>query len=112
MTFEYSIDNKTRFVVIYQDVTKTPTRISKLLGIPLSTIHSWIKSLQNDEDIFSVEPGRGRKRAISSEVRNIVARTAKRTPQRSSSQSLGARYEMSHTKVQEIIKTKNKTKKS
>jgi len=89
MTLENSIDNKTRFVVIYQDVTKTPTRINKLLGIPLSTIHSWIKCLQDDEDIFSVKPGRGRKRAILGEVRNNVARTVKRTPHRSSLRSLG-----------------------
>ena len=43
MHLTYNIDNKLRFIVIYQDITKTPTQIAKHTGIPLSTIHDWIK---------------------------------------------------------------------
>lgn len=91
-------------MVIYQDVTKTATRISKLIGEPLRTIYDWIQRINNDEDIFVTAPGRGRKRAISEEKTKRIVDAARRNPQRSSTRSLGARFSVSNAKVHVILK--------
>lgn len=104
MVFTREFDPKTRFMVVYQDVTKCATRISKLIGQPLRTIYDWIEKINNDEDIFVTAPGRGRKRDISEVQTKKIVNAARKNPQRSSTRSLGARFAVSNAKVHAILK--------
>ena len=52
-------------MVVYQDATTKPSRLSKLTGVPISTICDWINKIENDFDIFEVHDEGGRKSVIS-----------------------------------------------
>jgi hypothetical protein len=46
MTLEYEFDDKVRFLVIYQTVTKKASSIQHYTGIKIRTIYDWIKKLK------------------------------------------------------------------
>ena len=103
MTFTYEIDKKLRFIVLYQYVTQTPTRINKLIDVPLSTIYDWINKLESDQDILNVMEGRGRKPIITKNtVKNLVRQT-QRAPGKASTRKLGASYKMSKSKAHDVL---------
>jgi len=52
MTIYYDVEEKIRFIVLYQDMKMKPTRISKTIGIPERTIYRWVEKIENDFDIF------------------------------------------------------------
>ena len=64
----YEIDDKTRFLVLYQDVTQSVSSISHYTKVSERTIRYWISQLQKGEDIFKVQEGRGRKKVYLSKT--------------------------------------------
>lgn len=103
MVFSYDIDDKLRFIVLYQDVTKSATRLSKLSGVPQSTIYNWINKLQNDQDILNIAEGRGRKPVIAKNTAKNLIRQSQRTPQRSSVRKLAAEYGISKSTAHNVL---------
>ena len=77
MHLTYNIDNKLRFIVIYQDITKTPTQIAKHIGIHLSTIHNWIKKIESGQDILEIQEGREENLLLIKVLQLILSERAK-----------------------------------
>jgi len=107
MPFSHTFDNKTRFLVIYQDVTKKPTSIAKYTGISIRTIYDWIKKIENDINIFKNAEGQGRKDSIAPAVKDNIVRKTRRNPTSSSTRSLGGQYGVSRTQAGTILKEKS-----
>lgn len=101
------IDPKTQFLVLYQSVTKKPSRISKLLGIPLSNVYRWIERFEKGEDILQVQPGRGRKPKLSKLQKKQIIKNAQRNPHNVSVGKLSAEYDLARTGIREILKEGN-----
>jgi transposase len=104
MVFTKDFDNKTRFLVLFQDVTKTASRISKYLSISESTIYRWISQIENDEDIFVTKPGRGRKKRINEELIEEIIGEVESNPHGSSTRKLGAQFNLSNKTIHKILK--------
>lgn len=103
----HNIDPKTQFLVIYQAVTQKPSRISKLLGVPLSNVYRWIEKTKKGEDILKVKPGRGRPPKLSKLKRKQIVKAAKRNPHNVSVGRLAARHEVSHKNMRGVLKEGN-----
>jgi len=102
MTFHYDLDPKTRFVVLYQDAKMKSTRISKLTGVPLRTVQDWIQKLENNIDIFQHE-SKNLAMKIDDQVRESIVDDTKVAPTTSSTRKIGARYNVSHTAVRNVL---------
>jgi len=86
----YKFDDKTRFLVIYQDVTKCVNSLVKYTKIPERTIHYWIEEIQSGRDIMKVKEGRGRKKTLTEEYLDRIEEEAKEDPLSASSRQLAA----------------------
>ncbi|KAL4500722.1 hypothetical protein ABPG72_019956 [Tetrahymena utriculariae] len=106
MVFVKEIDNKTRFIVIYQDATQTATLISNILNISLSTIYNWIKRIKSDEDIFEVQKGRGRPKKLTQEQEDEILNQVAEKPNKSIVRRIGAQVGVSKSVVHQVL-TKN-----
>jgi transposase len=107
MTFIHNFDNKIRFLVIYQDVSKKPTVIQKHTGIQLGTIYSWIQKTEQDINILERAKGQGRKEKIPSNVKNNIVRTTRRNPHSSSTRTLSRKYNVGTSTVERTLTEKN-----
>jgi len=107
MTYFHTFDNKVRFLVIYQDVSKKASVIAKYTSINLRTIYDWIKKIENNVNIMEHAEGQGRKATIALAVKNNVVRKTRRSPNSSSTRSLGLQYGMSKTTAGTALKEKN-----
>ena len=65
MTFIHGADNKIRFLVLFQDVSKKATVIQKYTHISLRTIQRWIKKTEDNISILERREGQGRRRDYS-----------------------------------------------
>ncbi|KAL4469102.1 hypothetical protein ABPG72_005872 [Tetrahymena utriculariae] len=91
-------------MVLYQDVTKRASRISKLTKIPLTTVYDWIKKIESDIDIFVVQPGRGIQSKITQEVKDEIIDAVTEKPTTSSLTRLAAENNISKSSTYNIIK--------
>lgn len=107
MTLEYEFDDKVRFLVIYQTVTKKASSIQHYTGIKIRTIYDWIQKIEEDIDILAHQPGQGRKPQIAFNVKRNIRETARRQPQRSSSRRLGGQYGVGKDSALKALKEKN-----
>ncbi|KAL4496951.1 hypothetical protein ABPG72_002107 [Tetrahymena utriculariae] len=104
MTFYKELDNKIRFIVIYQDVTKKASRIQKILNIALSTIYDWIRKIEDNVDIFQVQDGRGKKQEILNSQKQKVIKTVEKNPNAASLRRIGAKHNMSKDSAHRVLK--------
>jgi transposase len=91
----YQFDDKTRFLVIYQDVTKTVRSIAKYTKISESTIRFWIEKLNQGIDIMEIQEGRGRKRNLTEEDLDCIEEEVKADPYAASSRQLASEFGVS-----------------
>jgi transposase-like protein len=77
MALEYDIDDKIRFIVLYQDAQMKAARISKILGVSERTIYDWIHKIESDIDILEHQSWNGGAKTITSSVKK--ARLLKNT---------------------------------
>ena len=87
MPFHHDIEDKIRFIVVYQDVSKKPTVIQKYTKIGLQNIQRWIKDTEENINILERRPGSGRRPSIPDNVKSNIARTTRRKPSKSSTRS-------------------------
>jgi len=106
MAFENHFDNKIRFLVIHQDVTKKPTTIQKYKGINLRSIYSWIEKTEQNINILERQKGQGGPPEIADDLKENIARAARRKPHRSSTRKLGNQYKVAKTTVNKILTEK------
>ena len=52
---------KTRFLVLYQDVTQRLSRIHNITNTPLRTLYDWENKILEGRNIQEIQKGRGRK---------------------------------------------------
>ena len=95
----YEIDDKTRFLVIYQDVTQKASSISRYTGISERTIRYWISQVENGEDILNVKEGRGRKKALHDDDLEEIEEEVKDEPYKASTRNLASEYNISRTTI-------------
>ena len=95
----YNSDDKTRLVVIYQDITKKAAIIAKYNGISESSIHKWIERTERGEDIFEVKEGRGRKKSLSKEKFEAIEEEVKADPHPASSRRLASEHSTSQSTI-------------
>ena len=93
----YDFVNKTRFLIIYQDVTRCKKRISRYTGISERTIRSWIGQVEKGEDIMKVKDGRGRKKNFSEDGIVAINEEGKENPYQASSRLLALKYKVSQS---------------
>lgn len=93
----YQFDNKTRFLVIYQDVTKSVCSIAKYTKISESTIRFWIRQLEKGVDIIEIKEGRGRKRNLTQEDLDRIEEEVKADPYNASSRRLASEFEVNQS---------------
>jgi len=102
MTLSYDIDPKTKFVVLYQDANMKPTRISKVVGVPVRTIYDWIQKIENNIDIFQHQTKNfGQK--IDDQTRMDIIEEVKQDPRQTSTRRLGSKYDLSQTAVHNLL---------
>ena len=92
MNLTYDIDNKTKFLVIYQCVTRSVRSINKYTEIPLSTIHSWINKIEQGIDIMEKKQGGGTKPKITPELKHQIQERAASSPLSTSTRKLAAEF--------------------
>lgn len=102
MTFSYNIDPKTRFIVLYQDAQMKSSRISKVTGIPLRTVQDWILKIENDIDIFAHQPKNFTSK-IDEQTTKSILKDLKDPSNQTSTRKLGAKYDVSHTAVRNLL---------
>jgi len=107
MVFFHEFDDKVRFLVIYQDVSKKPSVIEKHTKINIRTIQRWIKETEENINILERREGQGRKPTIPEIVRSNVVWTTRRNPQRSSTRSLSKQYNIGKSTVGRVLAEKN-----
>jgi len=76
----YDFDNKTRFLVIYQDVTPKISSIAKYTNISERTIRHWIERLEPGEVLLEIKKGRGRKKILSEDDLDRIEEEVKANP--------------------------------
>jgi len=106
MTFQHHIDNKTRFLVLFLDAQIKATRIAKILNMSLRTVQDWISKTKKNQDIRKIQKGRGPKSTLTKDVQRKVYRQVREAPAKSSTRSLGAKFEVSSTHVHSFLKKK------
>lgn len=67
-------------------------------------IQDWIQKIENDVDIFQHQGGNGLKPSITQPQRNLILKTVKEDPLRSSTRRLVAQSELSKTSIHTILK--------
>jgi transposase len=102
MTFTYTIDSKTRFIVLYQDAQMKVSKISKTIGVPLRTIQDWVKKLGEDIDIFLHE-SKNFSQKIDEETRISIRMEVEENSRQASTRKLAAKYDVSHTAVRDVL---------
>jgi transposase len=107
MTFKHDFDDKIRFLVLYQDVSKKATVIQKYTGISLRNIQRWIQKTEENINILEREEGQGRKPTIPENVKTKVVRTTRRNPQRSSTRKLASQYSIGKSTADRVLLEKN-----
>jgi transposase len=95
----HEIDDKIRFLVIYQDVTKSVPSIQHYTGIAESTIKYWITRTKANENILEVNSGRGRKRKINTDLIQELREKIERDPFKASLRTIAPSYDTSHTTI-------------
>jgi len=104
MVFSVYFDNKTKFLVIYQHVTKCARSISKYTGLARSTIYDWIDKIDIDEDIFETKPGRALKPKLNQDQQKKLTDSAQKKPSQASTRKLGgAAFEILRETTREIL---------
>ena len=103
MTFQHHIDNKTNFLVLFLDAQIKATRIAKILNMSLRTVQDWISKTNQNQDIRKVQKGRP-KPTLTKDVKRKVYRRVREAPAKSSTHSLGAKFEVSSTHVHSLLK--------
>lgn len=106
MTFIHTFDNKIRFLVLYQDVSKKSTVIQKYTGISLRTIQDWTAKTEQNINILEHAKGQGRKRSISEAKKKKIVRTARRAPSSSSTRKLANQYEVGKSSTHRVLQEK------
>ena len=95
MPFHHDIEDKIRFIVDYQDVSKKPTVVQKYIKIGLRNIQSWIKDTEENINILERRPGSGRRPSIPGNVKPNIIRTTRRKTSKSSTRKLSNKYQVS-----------------
>jgi len=106
MPFHYDIEDKIRFIVVYQDVSKKPTVIQKYTKIGLRNIQRWIKDTEENINILERRPGSGRRPSIPDNVKSNITRTTRRKPSKSSTRKLSNKYQVSKNSAHRVLKEK------
>ena len=106
MPFHHDIENKIRFIVVYQDVSKKPTVIQKYTKIGLRNIQRWIKDTEENINILERRPGSGRRPSIPDNVKSNITRTTRRKPSKSSTRKLSNKYQVSKNSAHRVLKEK------
>lgn len=106
MVFIHDIDDKTKFIVLYQVAGMDVSRINKLTKIPLSTLYRWINRTENDEDITSSKEVSHENQTISPTIKKKVIRKARGQPARLSTRKIAAQVKIGKSSVDKILKEK------
>ena len=102
----HKIDNKIRFLVIYQDVTKNVNSIVRYTGIPERTVRDWVTKTENGQDILTTKSGRGRKQTIEEEKEEDIANQVREDPYKASLRRLGPTCDVSYGTIGAILHNK------
>jgi transposase len=78
------------------------TRISKLIGIPLRTVYDWIQKVEDDVDILEHHTNNF-SQGIDDDTRMDIINDVIEAPRQASTRRLGARYDVSHTAVRDVL---------
>ena len=79
-----------------------PSHISKITGIPLRTIQDWIFKIENDIDIFSHQTKNFTPK-IDEQTTKCILKDLKDPTNQTSTRKLGAKYDVSHTAVRNLL---------
>ena len=104
MTLKHHLDNKTRFLVLFLDAKMKATRIAKILKLSVRTIQAWVRKTNDTQDIRKIRKGRGPKPNLTNEKKKRVYRRVREAPAKSSTRSIGAKFEVSPVGVHSILK--------
>ena len=107
MTFIHDIDNKIRFLVLYQDVSKKASVIQKYTGLNIRTIYNWIEKTEQNINILEKAQGQGRRSSIASNIKSNLVRTTRRNPSKTTVRSLSNKYEVGKTTAHHILTEKS-----
>ena len=80
----HKIDNKIRFLVIYQDITKNVNSIVQYTGIPERTVRGWVTKTENEQDILTIKSRRSRKQTIEEEKEEDIENQVREDPYKAS----------------------------
>lgn len=105
MTSSSDLDPKIRFIVLYQDAQMKSTRISKVLNVPLRTVQDWIQKIDNNVDILNPQRNNISKQ-VNEEVKMNIETEMNTTSRVISTRTLGAKYNLSHTAVRNVLTEK------
>ena len=102
----HEIDNKIRFLVIYQDVTKNVNSIVHYTGIPERTVRDWVTKTVSGQDILTIKSGRGRKQTIEEDKEEDIANQVREGPYKASLRRLGPTCNLSYEQSAQYYITK------
>src|SRR5207237_862120 len=94
----YDLPDKFRFLVVYQDVTKSIKSIQKYTKIPKRTLQRWKSQIEEGIDILEVKEGRGRKKQLAQDEIEKTRMEIEENPHKSS-RKLAAQHGTSHTTI-------------
>lgn len=98
------IEDKTRFLALYQDTRLTIAEIAATIDRSLDTVLTWVKKTKQGEDIRN-PPQRKRKRIkMTQEIQENILREARKSPERSTTRKLAAKYQVGKSSVQRLFK--------
>ena len=104
MTFIHHNDDKIRFLVLYQDVTRKATTIQKYIGISIRTIYDQID--KTEKKCQHIRKSK-RSTSIAPNVKTNLVYTMRGNPSKTSVKNLSNQYEIGKTTVHQILTNKN-----
>ncbi len=102
MSSSVNLDPKLRFIILYQDAEMKISRISKILGVAESTLYNWKDKVDSNVNILEHQTKNFHPK-ITKEKRKSIIKDAKTSPYSVSSRELGARHDVSHTTVCNLL---------
>ena len=103
----HEIDDKLRFLVIYQDVTTCVPSIHHYIGIPQRTLWNWVEITKAGENILESKPGKGRKNKINEDLMEEISTIVETNPYKASLRTLAPNYDTSHTTIATALHKKD-----
>lgn len=103
MVSSKDIDPKVRFLVLLQDADMKLSRISKIIGKPLSTVYDWKQKLEDEVD-FLEHQSKNFSSKIEDKKREAIIRQAQRSSKPVSSRKISVKRNVSRTTICDILK--------